>query len=221
MGRMAVQAPEGIFCHNFLDCQRNLTRCRFASCTSCYQADWELGFPVNRPMSNASNKYRRRKHHLDRFLTARDCDWVFAPFQCDNYWFFNLFQTTPNPYSLDDTRVLKLIRRANLDLFWSRETSTIASNIGKIKKILFWWQNRRGYFPLPEITALEEIDNMGMGAAISMLEHSLEKGRVANYVQFDTCRKIRSDISNVYSATAITLKTTHCRVCLSRDSSMG
>eukprot|EP00957_Ditylum_brightwellii_P053984 4088885-Ditylum_brightwellii.AAC.1 len=61
----------GIFCHNFLDCQRNLTRSRFISCASCYQADGDLVFLVNHLLSNASIKYRRHKYNMEHFLTAR------------------------------------------------------------------------------------------------------------------------------------------------------
>ena len=45
-------------------------------------------------------------------------------------------------------------------------------------------------------------DKMGMGMAITMLEKSLEKGRLSTYTQFDTCRQLRGTASNLYMATA-------------------
>ena len=98
---------------------------------------------------------------------------------------------------------MALLRRANLDLFWSRETSTVVGNLGKVKKVINMWKDRNCYSPLPAITPWPQTDSMGMSTAISMLEHSLEKGRIADYVQFDSCRKLRSTMANIYSASAL------------------
>ena len=43
---------------------------------------------------------------------------------------------------------------------------------------------------------------MGMGIAMMMLKKSLQKGKLADYTQFDTCRNLRSAASNLYMATA-------------------
>ena len=53
-------------------------------------------------------------------------------------------------------------------------------------------------------------DGMRMGIAIQMLEKSLEKGKNADYTQFDLVRQLRAVTSNLYSAT-----TTHCKSPLS------
>ena len=98
---------------------------------------------------------------------------------------------------------MALLRRVNLDLFWSRESSTITGNFGKVKKVMDLWSDRNNHGPLPAITPWEEADTMGMSTAISMLEHSLDMGRLADYVQFDPCRKIRSTMSNTYNASAL------------------
>ena len=122
-----------------------------------------------------------------------------------------------------DQRILRLLRRANLDLFWSRESSTIAGNMSKVKKVIDLWKERNNYSLLPSITPWPETDELGMSTAITMLEHSLEKGRLANYIQFDSCRKIRSTLSNIYTASAIgnrgslTYKTTSGSVFHSHD----
>jgi hypothetical protein len=39
---------------------------------------------------------------------------------------------------------------------------------------------------------------MGMGIAIVMLQHSLEKGRYAKHIRYETVRKIRTAAFNVY-----------------------
>ena len=82
-----------------------------------------------------------------------------------------------------------MLRRANLDLFWSRESSTIAGNLGKVRKVMDMWKDRNHHGPLAAITPWEETDAMGMRTAITMLEHSLDKGRLGDYVQCESCRK--------------------------------
>ena len=109
---------------------------------------------------------------------------------------------SPRSYSEIDQRIMSLLRRANLDLFWSREATTIANNLGKVKKVIMLWRDRNNFSPLPAITPWKESDDLGMSTAISMLEHSLERGRIANYIQFDSCRSIRSAMSNIYTSSA-------------------
>ncbi len=48
-------------------------------------------------------------------------------FQCDRCWFINLKKIEPRKSSFSDVRLLKYIRRANLDMLWSKEPSTIKS----------------------------------------------------------------------------------------------
>ena len=43
---------------------------------------------------------------------------------------------------------------------------------------------------------------MEMGLAITMLEKSLDKGRLTSYTQFDSCRPLRGAASSVYMASA-------------------
>ena len=136
-------------------------------------------------------------------MKARNGDWLFAPFQCETCWFGNIFQRDPISHSEVDTRVVVLLRRANLDLFWSRESSTVAGNLGKVRKVMEMWQDRNHHGPLPAITPWANSDEMGMRTAITMLEQSLDKGRLAEYVQFESCRKIRSTMSNIYNASAL------------------
>ena len=117
-------------------------------------------------------------------MSARDGDWLFTPFQCEHCWFGNLFKCEPNRFSESDQRMLAMMRRVNLDLFWSREASTFP--LGEVKRILDLWKGRINYNPLPIISPWSEDDELGiMGVAITILEHSLEKGRLADYVQFE------------------------------------
>ena len=103
---------------------------------------------------------------------------------------------------MEDLRALKLIRRENLDMLWSRERTTVAANLSRIKEVLNKWHPFRRSIPLPEITAWKVEDQMGMGIAMMTLAKSMEKGRIASYTQFDACRYIIGTVSNMYGATA-------------------
>lgn len=123
--------------------------------------------------------------------------------ECDLCHFRNLMNRDPIPNLAPDVRVLKLIRKANLDALWSREPSTVsgtllscrqgvrrAASLG-FKDNLF---RSMGPFPLG--------DSFGMGAALVMLQQSLQPGKNDKTVQFGTIRKFRSAFLNVYHASA-------------------
>ena len=125
-----------------------------------------------------------------------------APFQCDTCWFRNLFKRSPVAMNEGDKFNLALIRRANLDMFWSREASTVQGLRGYLKDILEQCASYGQSVPLDPMEAWKVEDKQGMGVMICMLEKSLRKGRNADYTQFDSCRSLRSAVANVYAATA-------------------
>ena len=86
-------------------------------------------------------------------MASRDGDWLFTPFQCDSCLFVNMFHERPNPNSQDDKRTLSLIRRVNLDMFWSSEASTVKGLLSKVKEIITRWEGRKGFIPLSDFTA--------------------------------------------------------------------
>ena len=140
---------------------------------------------------------------MSRFLVARDGDWIFAPFQCDKCWFVNIHGRLPRENSVSDTSTLHVIRRANLDLFWSREPRTVQGIFGHVRDIINRSTRLRRSVPLERFDPWPVGDNEGMGIAILMLEKSREPGRNAkDYQQFDTCRKLRLVAANVSSASA-------------------
>lgn len=138
-----------------------------------------------------------------RFVCARDGNNLVTSFQCDLCHFRNLMKRDPITNLAQDLRLLKLIRRANLDALWSREPGTVYNTLLSSRQgariaaslnfagMLF---RPMGPFPLD--------DTFGMGAAIVMLQISLQPGRYDKHVQFSTVRKFRSGFSNVYQASA-------------------
>lgn len=140
---------------------------------------------------------------LDRFKEARDGDVWMSPFQCDTCHFVNIKKRGPDPATLGDKTLLDIIRRANLDAFWSRERSTVRANWLEGKRAAEILTDlgieaplglhQRGPFPVE--------DTFGMVPAIAFLQRSLDPGRNAANVQFDTVRKLRTFYSNFYATT--------------------
>jgi hypothetical protein len=141
----------------------------------------------------------RRKKEKGRYMSARNGDMWSAPFQCDQCWFINLQFRQPNLENTGDVRLLGYIRRVNLDLFWSREPSTVSNTMSQIKKVnrlsedlgLNPVQFPRGPWPVG--------DGMGFQLAIVTLRASQEPGRNnPSYQQYDSIRKLRTGVSNAF-----------------------
>jgi hypothetical protein len=139
----------------------------------------------------------------NRFVVARNGDNLVTPFQCDLCHFRNLMSRDPVECSPQDICLLKLIRRANLDALWSREPGTVNGTLlacrqgGKIAMALGFKDKLfrpLGPFPLD--------DTFGMGAAVVMLQQSLQPGKNDKTIQFATVRKFWSAFSNAYHASA-------------------
>ena len=65
-----------------------------------------------------------------RYRHARSGDHLMgAPFECDLCSFRNICGRDPVWEHKKDCFTLTCIRRANLDVFWARESSTVAGNL--------------------------------------------------------------------------------------------
>jgi hypothetical protein len=136
-----------------------------------------------------------------RYLEARNGDNLMTPFQCDTCHFRNVMDRDPVISLAQDLRILKCIRRANLDSLWSLEPRTVSRNLRECRRGIniasslgFKSKLFRPLGPFP----LE--DKFGMGAAIVILQLSLNPGKYDRHVQFGTIRKFRSAFSNAYHA---------------------
>jgi hypothetical protein len=100
-----------------------------------------------------------------------------------------------------DHEILEYTRRAILDSFWSRESSTVAFNLREARRMEKRVADRLG---MPSITPpmgpFPLSDECGMKAAIALLDRSLDPGRYSDQVQFGTFRKTRSTITNITQA---------------------
>ena len=144
----------------------------------------------------------------DKFKKARNGDHLSCPFQCDLCHFRNIQGRDPRGESRQDRNVMIAVRRANLDAFWGRSSSTIQGNKSNLKRLVNIAKDEYGInHPLPEMGPHEIQDNWGMGLAIMLLRKSLDKGLYGPTVQFETARRLRSAYSNLWGASkhALTL----------------
>jgi len=98
----------------------------------------------------------------------------------------------------------------NLDAFWSRETSTVLSNLRKAKKMIEVSElvKLQGPFPLQPPLPLQ--DHCGYQVAIDMLLLSRRPGRHdETYTQYDTVRSYRATYSNFIRAASENNRITH------------
>jgi hypothetical protein len=136
----------------------------------------------------------------ERFVVARAGDHLMVPFQCEVCHFRNVMRRDPVRSSSRDQEILGFMRRANLDAFWSRESSTVKSNLGEAMRI----ERTAFRLGMPSMTPpmgpwpLE--DSQGMSAALAVLDRSLDKGKHETTVQWDTFRRSMSAITNISQA---------------------
>ena len=123
-----------------------------------------------------------------------------TPFQCEMCHFRNIYNRNPVYLNPVDLEALAFFRRASLDAFWSRATSTVKENLNEGKRGQRF-ADRMGVLCLvPEMGPFPLSDSMGMMVAASILDRSLDPGITEKYVQWDTFRGARSFVTNATQA---------------------
>ena len=140
-----------------------------------------------------------KKGEDKRFVEGIDGAFLVVPFQCDLCWFRSLEKRNPKVGSYQDNRILKYIRRVNLDVIWSRAPGTIASTKGNIKMMLKMWRELGISIDLPELGPWPEDDKVGFRVAMAQVRYSERPGaNESTHLQFDTVRKMRTAYNHVY-----------------------
>lgn len=127
---------------------------------------------------------------------------ISSPFQCDTCWFINLQRRKPTPHLYpSDQRLLTYIRRVNLDMFWSREPTTVANTFRLLKKGRTL-SEEMGLTPIHiQVGPWPIQDTCGFQVAIELLRASQKPGRYdSTYSQFESVRKLRSAYLNAYDS---------------------
>jgi hypothetical protein len=97
---------------------------------------------------------------------------------------------------------MKAIRRANLDAFWSRASSTIKGNCDRVKSSLIMLESVGLQGPYEMVGAFPTTDHCGYEVAILMLLASQRPGKYSSgHSQWDTIRKYRTCYSNQVKTT--------------------
>jgi hypothetical protein len=186
----------GVFCANLSEGRGHWTKCLGAWCGSCYTATEGDDFPIKTPTDEEGFALLIERDK-DRFLTARDGDHMMCPFQCDLCHFRNIQKRDPNPVGIvQDASMLRCIRRANLDAFWARESSTVLANGREMRQMAKKAALVLMSPPTPNLGPYPVEDVQGMGIAVCVLLRSINE----QFVQYNTARKMRAAFSNFWQA---------------------
>ena len=142
----------------------------------------------------------KKKGEESRYLEGIDGAFLVTPFQCDHCWFVNLERRLPNKHSYQDQRLLGYIRRANLDIIWSRAPGTIANAKNGIKHLVRSWQELGMKVELPALGPWVVGDNVGFGVAVAMLKYAQRSGiNRSTHMQFESIRKLRTAYAHLHA----------------------
>lgn len=191
----------GVICANFgLDCGPGKPMCFNGWHGACYtQLDTDR-FPALGLQDLDDPLVDDEQMEVDdplRFKEARDGDHLMVTFVCDDCVFWDLRNPLPNIEDIQDVVMMTSIRRVILDSFWSRERSTVQANQREgVRYVKIHREfgvespyRARGPWDVSD-------DHLGYRAAIAMVLRSLDPGLYANYIQYETTRKMRSHVSN-------------------------
>jgi hypothetical protein len=123
----------GVFCANFSSPRAHWPPCQQAWCGKCYTLLDSGEFKVAVPKDADGIVVIENKDKM-RYLEARDGDHLVTPFQCETCHARNLLGRDPQLNLASDVRLVKLIRRANLDAFWSSEPKTVEATLREARR---------------------------------------------------------------------------------------
>ena len=120
-------------------------------------------------------KYKTRQP--TDYKEARDGDSLLTPFECDVCVFRKLRGLEPDWGAQYNLFLLDLIRRANLDAFWSRARSTVQQNLAKVKLLVEFSGNVGLLGPFASQRPFPLGDHCGYELNIDTLQYSRRPGR--------------------------------------------
>ena len=142
----------------------------------------------------------KKKGEESRYLVGIDGAFLVTPFQCDHCWFVNLERREPHHHSFKDERLLGYIRRANLDIIWSRAPGTIANAKNGIKHLLQSWRELGMTMDLPALGPWVVGDKVGFNVALGMLKYAQRPGNNrSTHMQFESIRKLRTAYAHLHA----------------------
>jgi hypothetical protein len=191
----------GIFCANFGHQVGHFPTCQSAWCPECYREIPGEDFLVYRA-KDADGDDMLAPGEEDDYRGARPGDHLVCSFDCDSCAFFRLKDRLPVVGNYIDARTLCLIRRANLDAFWSRKRGTVSQQLRIFKEQVAIGE-KHGITMTPPRGPFPAHHDFGMRMAIGVLEKSLTAGRHEATTKFSNVRKITSLHTNMYKSSAL------------------
>ena len=173
-----VSHNSGIVCANFGYPRGHFSSCQRAWHARCYRIERDpfprgltlkltedLGEGVEAE-EEGWDLTEQERHDVDSlYLCARPGDHFMAPFQCELCLFRNIYKRNPVEVGDIDQWVLTCLRRANLDAFWQRASSTVENNLREARHAMRCAQKHgisdplkdflRGPFPLQDLCGAE------------------------------------------------------------------
>ena len=173
--------------------------CRSVWCPECFVPVGNKRFLIQVGYDDDGKKLTRQGDEK-RFREGRAGDHLMAPFQCPLCHFRNIMKRDPWKNDDIDDEILEFMVRIILDVFWGRETATVDKNLKEAMRSERTFSRLRMPSGTPPMGPFPLADVCGMQAAISVLDRSMDSGKYAEFVQWETFRKIRSAITNVSQA---------------------
>jgi len=186
----------GVICGNFGEAVIGLPECWSGWCATCYCMSPGDGFWTYRDEDSEGNPLvtaSEEKH----FMEARPGDHLVCPFQCETCTFYKLKGRPANPSSHTDKLLLKFLRQANLDAFWSQRPGTVANylrivrqqlEVGSVFGIKMF--DRPGPYPVTY--------DFGTRSALAVLWKSEKPGRHETKQKYSGVRKVRTVNTHLY-----------------------
>lgn len=195
-----IQTWDGVFCRNFSNSSEDYKRCTRTWCGACYEVeDRTLFYVLN--LKDEESGWRDTTGDT-RCVRARNGDHLLSQFECEFCWFEKCFQRRPDG-AQEDVFALQVFRRANLDVFWSRESSTVSYNVSRLRKSVMQLVNMKMNPMYPPLGPAADDDQVGMTVAFQMLVASREAGKYhVDHKQYDTIRRLRGAFSNLWKISA-------------------
>eukprot|EP00980_Cylindrotheca_fusiformis_P025576 scaffold14111_cov133-Cylindrotheca_fusiformis.AAC.3 len=126
-----------------------------------------------------------------KFNKARNGDHLLSPFVCHLCVFRILKGSDPVPRKQTDAFLIKVIKRAILDVFWSRTRSTVRTNRSIVECTLREMDTLGLSGPFYDPGPTPFTDFCGFETAIAVLMDSLREGKYhSSHKQWDSIRKL-------------------------------
>jgi hypothetical protein len=189
---------QGVFCANYWAKRGHWERCNGIWCGGCFEPAGDDEFPMRIPLDDGGQPIFLDAKDEGRFVVARGGDHLFTRFQCGPCHFRNIQGRDPIPGDGADALMVKCIRRATLDAFWSREAGTIRGSRSSMKATFRCANMVRGLGIFPRLGPFPLRDVDGMGSAVVQLLKTLDPGKNEKYVQYETAKNVRTVLGAIW-----------------------